>query len=364
MSESVTLPAPFGPSWATFVDEWCLGVPPVTPPDTCARAFQALLEYWPERAQALISAPTRGLGVVVGAIDIGLILADTAHLVGVEPVLSRLRAGEGSSFSELTVAATLSRLGFSPELGVGAGVKVPDLAFTVGVTSVYAEVIAPDRAEIIKAVTDKINEIASSILAVSSRASVEVFLDCEPDTVDMATLSKTIGDSPFAEHPQEIPSIARFLKRLFSSPPVVSPSIASGTSGTVLGAARSIVNGANGVLVSVRVAVFDGRAKRLLAGELHHFSKTSPNVLVINTGNVPGGVKDWLLSLTRCFQPAQNTRISAIVLYQTGVLVNPIHVHRVWHVLINPHAANPLPERLLEALTTLPGEWPIQQGAA
>ena len=95
--------------------------------------------------------------------------------------------------------------------------------------------------------------------------------------------------------------VGRFVKRPFTVPPVVTPSIYSRTSGAVLGTARSVVEGTNGALVAVRVAAFDGRAKRLLTGELHHFSKNSPNFLVINSGRVPGGVNDWLPSLTSLF---------------------------------------------------------------
>jgi hypothetical protein len=359
MAEASLLPDAFGSTWVTFVDEWCLGAPPVSSPDVCARALHALTEHWPEHVQALVARPTRGLGVVLGAIDLGLVLADTASLVGFGPVLDRLRAGERSAFSELTVGATFLRLGFLPALEVAVEGKVPDLVLTVGSTLVYAEVIAPNRSEIVKAATDQISEIAGAMLAAGPGGSVELFLDFDPDSVDAATLSRTIADSPYIEQPMEIPSVGRFVKRPFSFPPIVTPTIDSRTSGTVLGVARAIVEGENGALVAVRLAVFDGRAKRLLAGELHHFSKNSSNVLVIDSGGVPGGVSDWVPSITRCFQPNQNTRISAVVLYQAGIIGNPLDFHRTWKVLPNPHAANPLPKVLLDALTALPGKWPI-----
>ncbi len=359
MSEANLLPCAFGSSWSAFVEEWCLGTLPVTSPETSSRALHALEKHWPERVQALALAPMRGLGVVLGAIDMGQMLADTVVLAGAEPVLKRLRAGERSAASELTVAATLSRLGFTPALEVKVEGKVPDLALTFGSTAVYVEVITPDRSEIVKAVTEQINDMAGAILAAVPNANVEVFLDFESEGMDVGSLCKAILDSAYVDEPQDIPSVGRFVKRPFSLPPVVSPSVDSRTAGTVLGGARTLIDGEKSGLAAVRVAVFDGRAKRLLAGELHHFPKGSCNALLIDCGSVPGGVGDWIQSITRCFQPAQNTRISAVILYQTGMIGTPLQLHRAWNVLPNPHAAKPLPTVLLDALTTLPTKWPI-----
>ena len=359
MSESNELPPAFGSTWSAFVDEWCLGISPVTSPESCSRALHALEESWPERVRALASASTRGLGVVLGAIELGHVLADTVGLVGVQPVLNRLRTGERSAASELTVASTFSRLGFVPALEVEIEGKVPDLALTFGSTAVYVEVITPNRSEIVKVVTEQINDMAGAILAAVPNANVEVFLDFEPESMDVGSICKAIVDSRYVEEPQDIPAVGRFIKRPFSLPPVVTPSIDSRTYGTVLGAARTLVEAERGGLAAVRVAVFDGRAKRLLAGELHHFPKGSPNVLVIDCGGVPGGVADWVPSITRCFQPGQNTRISAVIMYQTGMLGTPLQLNRAWKVLPNPHGANALPPVLLDALATLPTKWPI-----
>ncbi len=300
------------------------------------------------------------MSVVANAIDTGLILADTADLAGVKPVVSRLRAGERSSLSELTVGATLFRLGLPPSFGVPAGNKIPDLALGFETATTFIEVISPEGAEVIKEFTDRIGEIAASIVAVGSGANIELFLD-SPHEVDLTMLIKAVEDSPFSDEVQIVPSIGRLLKRPFSFPPIVSPSIPTVTTGVVRGVARSVVDGTEGALTAIRAHVFDGRAKRLLGAELHHFPKTGPNVLVIDAGNVVGGVQDWSPSISRCLQPTQNTRISAVVLYNAYVIGNPPDVHRAWKVMVNPHAAHPLPERLSQALTTLPQAWPIAE---
>lgn len=356
MSEHLEVPELFGSSWQQFVDEWCLGNAPSTTTYECARALTALVVHWPERANELAAGPIRGLSVVANAIDVGLILADAAHLPGVEPVMSRLRSGERGSLSELTVGSSLQRLGFQPSFGVAAGTKLLDMALTIKSTTVFVEVIAPNRSEIVNHFTGRIGEVASSISAVNSGANVELFLDCDPDQVDTPALAKAIEAAAFTDDVQSIAAVGRFMKRPYSFPPVVSPSVPSETSGTVVGVARAVINSdqSTGALTAVRAGVFDGRAKRMLAAELHHFTKTNPNLLVIDTGGVAGGLHDWAPPIERCFQPRQNTRITAVVLYFTGVMGNPAHVHRAWKVLINPHAANALPAELLEALTRLP----------
>ncbi len=59
LSESTGIPTLLASSWSQFVEEWCLGVLPVTSRNECERALSALSEYWPERVHALIAGPTR-----------------------------------------------------------------------------------------------------------------------------------------------------------------------------------------------------------------------------------------------------------------------------------------------------------------
>ena len=353
-----TIPEVFGASWTKFVDEWCLGTPPFEPSEVCARALRALVKHLPEHVQRVLTGPSRGLGIIAGNIDLGLTLDDTESLSGFVPVVARLRAGERGAGSELTVAAALAQIGFSPALQVETGTKRPDLAITVGNSPVYGEVIAPDRAEVVKETTDRMGEIATAILSGCDGANIELFLDFDPERIDIALASKFIADSPQTLEPAEVPEVGRFVKRPFTFPPITTPSIDRRTSGTVMGVARSSIRGTGGSLVAVRAPVFDGRAKRLLTAELHHFSKNAPNFVAINCGDVSGGMSDWASSLARCFQPKQNTRISAVLLYHSGLIGNPLQLHRAWKVLVNPHAANPLPDALLKAFESLPNKWP------
>lgn len=368
MGHTNTIPEVFGASWTKFVDEWCLGAPPVEPSEVCARALHALTNHLPEHVQRILSDSMRGLGVIAGNIDLGLTLSDTEGLPRFAQVVSRLRAGERSAKSELTVAATLSRMGFPPALQVEAGTKIPDLAITVGGSVVYGEVVAPERAEIVKEIEGRIGEIASAVLAGCGDANVELFLDFDPWQVDIPSVMRFVADSPHVFQPTEIPEVGRFVKRPFTFPPVIAPTIDSGTPGTIVGLARSnfcvtdrLVTG--GSVVSIRAPVFDSRAKRILTAELHHFTKSAANFVVIDCGGTAGAANEWIPALTRCFQPKQNTRVSGVLLFFGGLTGNPLQVHRVWEVLPNPYAANPLPSGLLKAFERLPSKWPREAPA-
>jgi hypothetical protein len=204
LQDPAAIPAAFALSWTQFIDEWCLGTPPGVDEQACGRALSALIKHWPERAQALFAEPARGLGVIVGAIDLGLVLADAAELPGFDTVLSRVRAGDRSAVSELTVAAVLARTGLAPGFGVQTGTKVPDIAIATGRTTTFIEVIAPNRAEIVKEFTQRIGEIASSIAAANPSMNIEFLLDGDLDEVDLVALTKQVAEAPCSDEIQDI----------------------------------------------------------------------------------------------------------------------------------------------------------------
>jgi hypothetical protein len=107
------------------------------------------------------------------------------------------------------------------------------------------------------------------------------------------------------------------------------------------GCARFEFNGGRGRVVNVTAAFSDERAQRLIAGELHHFSRQYPNVLVIHVGAIGGGLTAWVPLVRRCFQPARNTRLGAVLLLERhfdGPVVPGAHRGQL---LENPHAVRP-----------------------
>src|SRR5580765_1648870 len=74
-----------------------------------------------------------------------------------------------------------------------------------------------------------------------------------------------------------------------------------------------------GALATPLVPVTDTRAKRLLYGESHHFSRDEMNVLVVDVTKIVTSLNAWSHLIARCFQPEQNRRFGAVVLFKSGM---------------------------------------------
>ena len=102
---------------------------------------------------------------------------------------------------------------------------------------------------------------------------------------------------------------------------------------------------------TVRLPTTDERVHRLLSGELQHFSSEERNMLVINVGAVPGGIK-WLPLIERWFQPTRNRRVGAVVLFEQPLDGTPLAIRQHWRVSENPYAYAPIPSALTYAIRT------------
>ena len=89
--------------------------------------------------------------------------------------------------------------------------------------------------------------------------------------------------------------------------------------------------------------------RKSLNKESNHFAHGHMNVLAVNLRRVPGGMKSWPKLIERCFQPLQNRRIGAVVLF-TKSTVGMEGMQWQCHCISNPHADSPVPQSLLESL--------------
>jgi hypothetical protein len=116
--------------------------------------------------------------------------------------------------------------------------------------------------------------------------------------------------------------------------------------------AHSRVENGQRTIATVRVPVADLRARRLLAAELHHFSRYERNLLAIDVSNIIAGIRDWEGPIRNSFKPDRNTRLGAVILFDRGSLLGT-KLHKRWKVLRNPHARMPLSEDLLTHIESL-----------
>ena len=147
-------------------------------------------------------------------------------------------------------------------------------------------------------------------------------------------------------------TIAFISKRVAGDDANVGPTIPSPEAAAIIGNARCSVDSGVRTAGIVRVPVTDTRAKRLLYGESPHFSRDEMNVLVMDVTSVVSSLKVWSQLIEKCFQPEQNRRFGAIVLFSAGITGEKMSALQEWKVVRNPYAYKPIPESLLEKILT------------
>ena len=99
-----------------------------------------------------------------------------------------------------------------------------------------------------------------------------------------------------------------------------------------LGAARVVASTGEGGEphrhIAVRIAYTDDRAEAFLRSEARQLPKNAPGLIMIDTGDAVGALKRWEPVLVGRFRPAQHTRVSAVVLFRSGLLAeDPPRLH-------------------------------------
>lgn len=348
----LTLPAAFGPSWDQFVANWCLSVPPGIPEKEAIAALEALERLCPTYVVVLVSGPTRGLAVAAPAIEFGRVLQQCEGMPGFQKILPRLRRGDRSAFSEAHYAAALARAGCNPEIEPASGVAVLDTAVDWHGTRVYSEVISPERADAIVAAQTDLRLLANAIRDAVPGSVVEVLLETDITPETQAAVLRSI-QALAPDEPTRIEGLATMVRRAASIPLQVGPTIRYEGPGPVIAAAAGRVEGDVAAAGVVRMPISDSRARRLLAAELHHFSRETHNILAVDITAVTVGPRDWAALIRRSFQPAQNRRIGAVVFFSRALVGIPLAARQMWAVVVNEHAYRPIPGELLAAIASL-----------
>jgi hypothetical protein len=311
------IPEDFGGSWDNFISEWCLGTePPYSRPQT-ERGLSALGRHLPEVVRHSLANGRRGVLLASPLIDLGCILADCEGLDGFSTVLDRARGHERSARSELTVAATLARIGYRPAFGAPLEGKLLDLVITVNEKLVYVEVVAPNRSDATLESQRWASDLLERLRSRATRCRVEVGPIADLNETVCDQVDELVATIPEDAQWYQTPDIA--VARKTPSGAELSPLFDGATAAVISVGGETQVQG-DSSSVFMRWPSTDDRLKRIFDEEHHHFSRKSCNLLVIDTTAVPAGIVDWLPLVERRFQPTQNTRVGAVALYVRGPL--------------------------------------------
>jgi hypothetical protein len=298
--------------------------------------------------------PFRSPAIVTAAVEYGRVLSAAEFLRGHRPVLARLRQGEVAAFAELEVATVLHAAGMSVSLEPQLNGKRLDVLVSNFERPVYIEVIAPAPSDYAMRVNDVAFNIARAVGQANLGASVQVTYLRPPGVEDLdstvrlaqaAALGSVTFDSVMQCHMSKQPWFAGASCHIA---PVIEVESDPLNSCALSGPGHHVV---------LHYPLTDSRAKRLFAGELHHFTRGECNVLMVDVSRIQVDMESWIPAVARRFQPKQNQRVSAVVLWAASMCPRPWRFRRRWRGILNPHALARLPDGFHRDIQVLPQSW-------
>jgi hypothetical protein len=348
----MSLPAIFG-SWEQFLEKWCAANPPEEEREIVEQALSVLQRLWPERVTAMVNEGFRGLMVISPAIRHGLILSACEKLTGFENVLRRVKGGERSAYIELMFGARLVKAGYSPVLEPPLAGKALDTLIPTDDDNVYCEVIAPETSEAINEVRDAARKLSQALRDENPGKRIEVLFTTDIDEVSCARVLAAVKNHALSDEIWELDSTARISTRLRGNDPNVGPTIPSPPAAAIVGAAEGSWNEGVGTVGIVRIPVSDERARRLMEGETHHFSRDQMNILVMDVSKIVSNFDAWCEMIERGLQPNLNRRFGAVVVFTWGRIGEKMSTYDKWRIIVNPHAYRPVPEAVLDKIISV-----------
>lgn len=342
-------------NWDAFIAECCEGSVPSESPDDVRSAISAVRRLWPEYLDEMESLGT-GPAMAAPLIALGLDLARCEHRAGFAAILTRLRGGEEPARAEIEVASAFASRGLDFDLEPPLNGKTLDSVVRIDGVNVYVEVIAPETSDAMAQTYQALKEVAVAVVQRRAGVHVDLRLDAEPE----ASLHRVIAAvdalpaDGWIRRVTDLGLACATPSRI--GPLTIPPRIESDGKAPMLYNFHARVEASLNTSATVAHPMRDERVKSLLYKELKHFTKSECNALVVCVTNVPGGLTWWGEFVQRWFQPDQNTRIGAVILYDSATIGTPMGVHRRWRVFENPHAVRPLPAAFLAATRALDDE--------
>ncbi len=353
-------------NWEEISTTWLRESEIAIPQETVVAAFdraEALLgRGWIESSRLHGGLVTWGAVPTLRVVWMGQRLASLDGAARAEELLERLRQNDASAESELT-AIHLIRDGradldleLAPPTAVGLRIRHPDFRIRQAGVWTYVEVTRADVSEARARAEDILHRLIQVIHGIKRSFSLEVFLRREPSDSEIGHLAERLPTFCLQDGVQreDMPSLA-ILSLNYSQPGMIVPLEHPGEKGgLILGGARGIGGGAEPPRhIAVRMPFEDTRAEAFLTQEAKQLPTDAPGLVMIDLAGALGGFESWDPLLRRRFQPKVHTRVGGVCLFMTAqYLTDSGSVYLTeTKLLINPHAALPLPSWATDALT-------------
>lgn len=295
----------------------------------------------------------------------GELIRASDGLPGRHHVLTRLRNDEPGTRSELLTLAAIRRsspsiaIELEPVVTVGAANRSPDLGLLFEGNTVFVEVSQPQTSQASDEVSERVRQLAMTALqATPMGSSSEIYLHETPSDEDALRLLEVVRRlCADGGERRECGDIANVVVN-HSTPLTVQPFDHGDEPRPRISVAQFELSGDQARHALVRHPFTDERAARLLAAEARQLPVESPGIVVLHIDGTASGLVAWERLLRPRLQPARHTRVSAIVLLQSGLVALPdgeAWGHRA-RIIENDHARHRCPDWALHPFRHWEGE--------
>jgi hypothetical protein len=285
-------------------------------------------------------------------VNAGQLIEAVADLPGGNELLERLKADEPGSVAESLVVAAIRwsdpaiNLTLSPPVRVGQRDRRPDVLAERDAERVYVEVSTPQRTDEYQAVQARIQALADRALVATPFGNVsEIYLHREPSDQEMASLVEMIGRMCAVGGERLVAGDVANVVVNSCEPTVVVPYDHPGPYRPRLSIACAQVQGEQRRHAVVRCPFTDERAAQFMRRKARQLPSDAPGIVVLHVSGAVGAMKTWKAVLRHRLRPDQHTRVSAVVLIESGM--HGTSTGEAWMhsatVLVNDHAAMPAP---------------------
>jgi hypothetical protein len=283
----------------------------------------------------------------------GALIRAVDGLTGRDHVLERLRADEPGVRTELLAVAAIRRahpeieIALEPIVAVGERTRAPDFRLRLDETDVFVEVSSPQRSDAFHEANQIAQQLAAAALqATPAGCSAEIYLHGTPDESAVAWMLDTVSRlSRLGGERVEKGDVANVVVN-HSAPLSIEPFDHGDEARPRIGVAQLEWRGDDSRHALVRLPFTDERAARMLRQEARQLPVEAPGVVVLQVSGATTSLVAWQTLLKPRLHPGQHTRVSAIVLLQSGIASQAegeAWVHQM-KLIENEHARHACPD--------------------
>lgn len=370
-------------TWEEISKEWLRGVEVEYTPKECVDAFNTVESTMGPGWLESRYGGQWGLAVALPIIELGQVILKIRLLPGADLLLRKLarwskktprkpfitRAASidierNSALRQAQIALHYDSCGLpvelEPEVIVNDKKVQPDIRVLFQDIWVYCEASTLQPSDKILRTWERMHHLVQAVEErLPAGVDVKIELEREPDSIESEAIASTAVSlsTPKGCHPSKalLEGLAHIVVRKW-----VPDQTADSMDNAKERRPRIFVVGMKKkageqvqTQVEVSIPFIDERVARIMGTEARQLIKGTPGVVILDTTAIPGGIRAYKEVIKQTFSPKQNTRVSAVVLVEHGLVASTRSFKWDVEIIENPFAQNPLPSSFLAITNSL-----------